>query len=151
MEAFRATYRSFPDEFRAWDEASIATLAEQGRKRLVRQIMFLTGLYWHCVTLIQCEGLEESDLQEKQWAKSGRKFKGPSNVEKYTKGTLDAAYESMHAFFVIHEVLGGESSVWWSFCHRAFSTSVRLFCIFSSSRVEILKFTDYRGTSTQET
>lgn len=126
IEAFRATYRTFPDEFRAWDETSIATLAGQGRKRLVRQIMFLTGLYWHCITLIQLEGLEESEAQEKHWAKAGRKFKGPSNVEKYAKGTLDAAYESMRAFFVIHDVLGGESSVWWSFCHRAFSTSVRL-------------------------
>ncbi|QGA20477.1 hypothetical protein EYB26_008181 [Talaromyces marneffei] len=124
MEAFRATYRTFPDEFRAWDATSIATLAGQGRKRLVRQIMFLTGLYWHCVTLIQCEGLEESEVQEKQWVKAMRKFKGPSNVEKYTKGTLDAACESIRAFFVIHDVLGGESSVWWSFCHRAFATSI---------------------------
>ncbi|PCG91678.1 Transcription factor [Penicillium occitanis (nom. inval.)] len=126
IEAFRATYRTFPDEFRAWDETSIAILAGQGRKRLVRQIMFLTGLYWHCVTLIQLEGLEESEAQEKHWAKAGRKFKGPSNVEKYAKGTLDAAYESMRAFFVIHDVLGGESSVWWSFCHRAFSTSITI-------------------------
>lgn len=126
MEAFRATYRTFPDEFRAWDEASIAALAQRGRKRLVRQIMFLTGLYWHCVVLVQCEGLEESEAQEKQLSKMGKSCKGSSGVEKYTKGTLEAAYESMRAFFVVHDVLGGESSVWWSFCHRAFTVSVSL-------------------------
>ncbi|EED16710.1 conserved hypothetical protein [Talaromyces stipitatus ATCC 10500] len=76
--------------------------------------------------LIQCEGLEESEAQEKQWIEAGRTFSGPSSVEKYAKGTLDAAYESMRALFVIHDVLGGQSSVWWSFCHRAFSTSITI-------------------------
>lgn len=124
LSRFRACYRSFPDAFRAWDEGSIAALAQQGKKRLVRQIMFLTGLYWHCMTLIQSEGLEDIDYTVYE---SG---KGPVNIDSWIRGTLDAASESMRAFFIIHAVLRGESSVWWAFCHRAFSVSV---CFSSAS------------------
>ncbi|KAL1970699.1 hypothetical protein VTN77DRAFT_4343 [Rasamsonia byssochlamydoides] len=111
LARFRATYRSFPDAFRAWDEDRIAALVQQGEKRLVRQIMFLTGLYWHCIMLIQSEALEEPSSAD-------------GNTDAAVRGTLEAAYESMRAFFVIHSVLKGEGGVWWAFCHRAFSASI---------------------------
>lgn len=123
LTRFRTCYQSFPDAFRAWDEASIAKIAQQGKKRLVRQIMFLTGLYWYCLTLIYSEGLEEFTFLSED---SGKKMMGPGNADIWFRGTLEAALESMRAFFVIHDVLGGESSVWWAFCHRAFSVSVGL-------------------------
>lgn len=121
LARFRATYRSFPDAFRAWDENRIATLVQQGEKRLVRQIMFLTGLYWHCITLIQSEGLEETSAATEGRGNSDASSSNTASI----RGTLEAAYEAMRAFFVIHSVLRGEGSVWWAFCHRAFSTAVR--------------------------
>lgn len=120
LARFRACYRSFPDEFRAWDEDSIKRLAEQGNKRLVRQIMFLTGLYWYCMTMVQSEALEEMSSSQHEEGKPT----GPSSLDSSVRGTLDYAYESMRAFFVIHNVLGEEGSVWWAFGHRAFSVSV---------------------------
>ncbi|CRG90262.1 putative transcriptional regulatory protein PB1A11,04c [Talaromyces islandicus] len=120
LARFRTCYRSFPDEFRAWDEDSIKRLAEKGNKRLVRQIMFLTGLYWYCMTLIQSEVLDEmSNVQQEDG-----KPTGSSSLESYIRGALDYAYESMRAFFIIHHVLGEEGSVWWAFGHRAFSVSI---------------------------
>ncbi|OKL59279.1 hypothetical protein UA08_05413 [Talaromyces atroroseus] len=126
LARFRACYRSFPDAFRAWDEDCIAEKARQGKKRLIRQIMFLTGLYWHCMTLIHSEGLEDFSFTPPPSSSSTSEVeKSPAgNVDVWIRGTLDAAYQSMRAFFVIHAVLGGESSVWWAFCHRAFSVSV---------------------------
>lgn len=120
LSRFRACYRSFPDAFRAWDETFIATLAQQGKKRLIRQIMFLTGLYWFCMTLVQSEGLEDLTCTPPEGVKSS-----VNNIDNCIRGTLDAASESMRAFFVVYDVFGGESSVWWAFCHRAFSVSVR--------------------------
>lgn len=124
LARFRATYRSFPDAFRAWDESRIATLVQQGEKRLVRQIMFLTGIYWHCITLIQSEGLEEAST-EGRGNSDASSSSSSSSSNAAIRGTLEAAYEAMRAFFVIHSVLKGEGSVWWAFCHRAFSAAVR--------------------------
>jgi hypothetical protein len=121
LARFRATYRFFPDVFRAWDETSIAQLAQQGHRRLVRQIIFLTGLFWHCMTLFQSEGLEETNITQSD---SKSPSQAASNMDLVIRGTLEAAHESMRAFFVIHAVLGDEGSVWWAFCHRAFSASV---------------------------
>ncbi|KAH8700441.1 fungal-specific transcription factor domain-containing protein [Talaromyces proteolyticus] len=120
LSRFRACYRSFPDDFRAWDDASIATLVQQGNKRLVRQIMFLFGLYWHCMTLIYSEALDDSYAQ----SEGGSRSTGPGSLDSFIRGTLVAASESMRAFFVIQSVLGEEGSVWWAFGHRAFSTSI---------------------------
>jgi hypothetical protein len=129
LARFRSCYRSFPDEFRAWDEDSIKRLAEQGNKRLVRQILFLTGLYWYCMTLIQSEILD--DMSNVQQHEDGKPTGSTSSLDASIRGTLDCAYESMRAFFVIHRVLGDEGSVWWAFGHRAFSVSVRFPLLFS--------------------
>ncbi|QKX53481.1 uncharacterized protein TRUGW13939_00560 [Talaromyces rugulosus] len=124
LARFRACYRTFPDEFRAWDEDSIKRLAEQGNKRLVRQITFLTGLYWHCMTLVQSEALDEmSNLQQQQ--EDSKPANVSSSLDSSIRGTLDCAYESMRAFFATHDVLGEEGSVWWAFGHRAFSVSAK--------------------------
>ncbi|OBT76471.1 hypothetical protein VF21_03983 [Pseudogymnoascus sp. 05NY08] len=103
LASFRAVYRSFPDQFRCWDSASIAHLALTN-KRLVRQTLFLTSNYWHNVML-----LHSSESKEV-----------PMNV----KGTLEAAHEAISAFFLLVEVFGAEARVWWVFCHRAFLESV---------------------------
>lgn len=133
LARFRACYRSFPDEFRAWDEESIKRLAEQGNKRLVRQIMFLTGLYWYCMTLIQSEALDEmSNLQHQQHDGNGKPTSSStsSSLDSFIRGLLDCAYESMRSFFAIHNVLGEEGSVWWAFGHREFSVSVCFFLLY---------------------
>jgi hypothetical protein len=125
LARFRACYRSFPDEFRAWDEDSIEKLIEQGNKRLIRQIMFLAGLYWYCMTLVQSEALDEmSNLLQQE---DGKPVSVSSSLDSSIRGTLDCAYESMRAFFAIQNVLGEEGSVRWAFSHRAFSVSVCFF------------------------
>lgn len=99
LSDFRAVYRSFPDVFRCWDHDSIVVLA-QTNKRLVRQTLFLTSNYFHNLMLVH-----SSDSPEV-----------PPNI----RGTLDAAHEAVHAFFILNELLESESKVWWVFNHRAF-------------------------------
>jgi hypothetical protein len=97
---FRAVYRGYADSFRSFTPQSLHALAAQGNKRLVRQTLFLTSNYWHNVMLLHSSGCADV----------------PMNV----KGTLEAAHEATGAFFLLWEILGQETRVWWVFCHRAY-------------------------------
>lgn len=113
LARFRATYRTFPDIFRAWDETGICKLARHDN-RIVRQILFLTSNYWHCVMLIQLEGAES--LPDS--APAG------ANKEGNIRGTVEAAHEALKAFFVLRVLMVTEAGVWWVFCHRSFLQAV---------------------------
>jgi Fungal specific transcription factor domain len=106
LSRFRAAYRSFPDIFRAWDESSICDIAKYN-KRLVLQTLFLTSNYYHCLMLVQAE----EDTVD-----------GSINL----RGAMEAAHEAIKSFFVLHALLESEASVWWVFCHRAFTEAVRV-------------------------
>jgi transcription factor-like protein len=120
LARYRVTYRSFPDASRVWDEAGITDLARGGETRLVRQVMFLTGLYWHCVMLIQAEGVEDMMAGLGEDSKSWRQWGKDINV----RGTLEAAHKAMRAFFAMDSVLKEEAQVWWLFSHGAFFEAV---------------------------
>jgi hypothetical protein len=96
---FRAVYRSFPDIFRSWDQASLTQLAATN-KRIVRQTLFLTSNYYHNLMLVHAS--ESPDV--------------PVNV----RATLEAAHEAINAFFVLFVLFDHEARVWWVFNHRAF-------------------------------
>jgi hypothetical protein len=96
---FRAVYRSFPDIFRSWDAESLTLLAATN-KRVVRQTLFLCSNYFHNVMLLHSSGSAEV----------------PVNV----RGTLEAAHDAIHTFFLLYELFESEAKVWWVFNHRAF-------------------------------
>ncbi|KAH8804762.1 fungal-specific transcription factor domain-containing protein [Xylogone sp. PMI_703] len=96
---FRSVYRSFPDIFRSWNEESITLLAQEN-KRIVRQTLFLTSNYFHNVMLLHSSASAEV----------------PVNI----RGTLEAAHDAIHSFFLLYALLGNEAKVWWVFNHRAF-------------------------------
>lgn len=101
---FRAVYRSFPDAFRSWDAESLARLAAGSRgeagKRVVRQTLFLSSNYFHNLMLVHASEAPGA----------------PCNV----RGTLEAAHDAIHAFFVLCDLFEAEARVWWVFNHRAF-------------------------------
>lgn len=132
LARYRVTYRSFPDASRVWDEVGITDLARGGETRLVRQVMFLTGLYWHCVMLIQAEGVEDMMAGLGEDSKSWRQWGKDINV----RGTLEAAHKAMRAFFTMDSVLRRSPGLvvilpWRIFrsrISRPFSPSTLVYC-----------------------
>lgn len=104
ISKFKQVYLSVPAMFRTWDNHSIISLVGTN-ERLLRQILFLTSNYFHCVMLVQAAESEEV----------------PINIA----GTLDAAHEAITSFFLLHRLLHNEAGVWYHFQHRAFSEAVR--------------------------
>ncbi|KAI9811838.1 MAG: hypothetical protein M1827_005189 [Pycnora praestabilis] len=100
---FRSVYRSFPDMFRSWNETTICEIATRD-KRMVRQTLFLTSNYFHCLMLLHSEDSDEV----------------PINV----RGTLEAAHDAINSFFLLHTLFASEAVVWWVFQHRAFSEAL---------------------------
>ncbi len=126
LSRFRTCYRSFPEAFRAWDEQSIRKLYHRdiAGQRLVRQIMFTTTNYWHCIMLIQqegTEGLQESLSLGSDPMANKKEQGGPIGC---LKGTLEAAHEALRGFFVIDTMVDNEAATWWMLCHRAFTEAV---------------------------
>ncbi len=103
---FRNVYRSFPAMFRNWDNDAIRALVGTN-ERLLRQILFLTSNYWHCAMLVYAD--EQSH-----------------EVTLDVMGTLEAAQKAINAFFLLHQLLENEATVWYHFQHRAFSEAVRV-------------------------
>ena len=119
LSRFRTCYRSFPDVFRAWDENGIYELGKRDSagRRLVRQILFLTSNYWHCVMLIHMEGCESASETPVPTGDQA----GPLTS---VKGALEAGHEAIRSFFVLHTLLQGEAGTWWVMAHRAFTEAV---------------------------
>ena len=105
IAAFRRLYKSFPSNLTQLDWH---ILEQQARTnpRGVRQNLFLTSNYYHCLMLLQaCEN--ES-----------------AGVERNLKPALEAAHEAITAFFKLWNFFEAEAGVWWVFQHRAFEESL---------------------------
>ncbi len=99
LSDFRSVFRSFPDVFRSWDNASLTLLAASN-KRIVRQTLFLTSNYHHNVMLLH----------------SSESAEVPMNM----RAALEAAHDAINAFFLLYALFEAEAKVWWVFNHRAF-------------------------------
>lgn len=103
LSKFANLYRSVPAMLRTVDDDSMDLLSKSN-ERLLRQILFLTSNYFHCVMLVQADEGENTPYD--------------------TIGTLDAAHQAMNAFFLLHRLLPREAYVWYHFQHRAFAEAV---------------------------
>ncbi|KAK5174915.1 uncharacterized protein LTR77_000051 [Saxophila tyrrhenica] len=105
IAAFKRLYKSFPPTLTQLDHT---TLQQQARTnpRAVRQNLFLTSNYFHCVMLLHAS---ENDS---------------AGVECNVKPALEAAHEAIWAFIKLWGFFEAEAGVWWVFQHRAFEESL---------------------------
>ncbi|KXT06737.1 hypothetical protein AC578_8485 [Pseudocercospora eumusae] len=105
VAAFRRLYRSFPAQLTILDYNVLQQQA-QTNSRAVRQNLFLTSNYFHCLALLQ---MAENKAQ---------------GVEPNVKAALEAAHEALCAFFKLWGLFEVEAGVWWVFQHRAFEEAL---------------------------
>ena len=105
ISSFRALYRTFPPFLTILDSQTLQHQVQQN-PRAVRQNLFLTSNYYHCLMILQASENEEVGIE--------------CNV----RGTLEAAHEAICAFFKLHKFFEHEAGVWWVFQHRAFEEAV---------------------------
>lgn len=105
IAAFRRLYKSFPSNLTQLDFHILQQQAVTN-SRSVRQNLFLTSNYYHCLMLLQASENE------------------PAGVEINIKPTLEAAHEAIWAFFKLWAYFEPEAGVWWVFQHRAFEEAL---------------------------
>ncbi|KJY00112.1 Zn(II)2Cys6 transcription factor like protein [Zymoseptoria brevis] len=105
VAAFRRLYKSFPAYLTVLDHG-ILQQQVASNPRAVRQNLFLTSNYYHCLALLQAS---DNAAQE---------------VEVNVKGALEAAHEALCAFFKLFGLFEIEAGVWWEYQHRAFEESL---------------------------
>ncbi|CAK3977058.1 transcriptional regulatory [Lecanosticta acicola] len=103
--AFKRLYKSFPSPLTILDHKILQQQAINS-PRQVRQNLFLTSNYYHCMALLQASENPEADVRP--------------NI----KETLEAAHEAVSAFFKLWTIFEVEASVWWVVQHRAFEDSL---------------------------
>lgn len=105
IAAFKRLYRSFPPFL---TQVDFTMLQQQlpDNSRGVRQNLFLTSNYFHCLMLLQASENEAA------------------GVECHLKPALEAAHEAIWAFFKLWSYFEAEAGVWWVFQHRAFEESL---------------------------
>ncbi|PNS17045.1 hypothetical protein CAC42_5009 [Sphaceloma murrayae] len=107
VSSFRALYRSFPTHLTILDAGALQQEALTN-PRVVRQNLFLTSNFYHCLMILQaCENEEVG-------------------VECNIRGSLEAAHEALWSFFKLVRMFELEASVWWVFQHRAFEEAVTI-------------------------
>lgn len=107
ISSFRTLYNSFPANLTTLDLPYLERHALH-EPRSVKQNLFLTSNYYHCLMILEaCEYHE-------------------AGVERDTLGTLEAAHESIWAFFKFIRLFEPEAGVWWTFQHRAFEEAVSI-------------------------
>lgn len=113
IAAFKRLYKSFPTHLTTLD---YLTLQHQAAltPRAVRQNLFLTSNYYHCVMLLHAS---ESSA---------------GGVERNVRAALEAAHEAIWAFFKLWGFFETEAAVWWVFQHRAFEESLLIAHLLSS-------------------
>ena len=107
VAAFRRLYKSFPSTLTTLDFEQLRQQAAVN-PRAVRQNLFLTSNYYHCLMLLQASENESA------------------GVECNIKGALEAAHEAIWAFFKLWNLLESEAGVWWVFQHRAFEEALAM-------------------------
>ena len=105
IAAFRRLYKTFPAYLTTLDYAVLQQQASIN-PRAVRQNLFLTSNYYHCLMLLQASENESA------------------GVEANVKGALEAAHEAIWSFFKLWGLFEAEAGVWWVFQHRAFEESL---------------------------
>ena len=105
IAAFKRLYKSFPAHLTNLD---YLTLQHQvpATPRAVRQNLFLTSNYHHCLMLLQASENEAG------------------GVERNVRAALESAHEAIWAFFKLWAFFENEAAVWWVFQHRAFEESL---------------------------
>lgn len=105
VAAFKRLYKSFPPHLTTLD---YLTLHDQvpHTPRAVRQNLFLTSNYHHCLML----------LHASENAAGG--------VSRNVRCALEAAHEAIWTFFKLWAFFETEAAVWWVFQHRAFEESL---------------------------
>ena len=96
IAAFRRLYKSFPSNLTQLDYNVLQRRARTN-PRGVRQNLFLTSNYFHCLMLIQASENESA------------------GVECNLKPALEAAHEAIWAFFILWGFFEVEAGVWWVF------------------------------------
>jgi hypothetical protein len=116
IAAFRRLYKSFPP---ALTQLDTGVLRQQAltNPRGVRQNLFLTSNYFHCLMLLQAS---ENDS---------------AGVDCNVKLALEAAHEAIWAFFKLWSFFEAEAGVWWVFQHRAFEESLLMAHLLASQVV----------------
>ncbi|KAF2219593.1 fungal-specific transcription factor domain-containing protein [Elsinoe ampelina] len=107
VSSFRALYRSFPNVLTILDFSTLqaeATVNPRG----VRQNLFLTSNFYHCLMILQASENDEA------------------GVECNIRGSLEAAHEALWSFFKLVKLFELEATVWWVFQHRAFEEAVTI-------------------------
>lgn len=117
IATFRRLYRSFPAHLTLLD---YDTLRAQSltHPRQVRQNLFLTSNYFHCLMLLHA-GEDVS-----------------AGVTCYLKPALEAAHEAIRAFFKLWDFFESEAGVWWVFQHRAFEEALLIAHLLTTVNVE---------------
>ncbi|KAF2161140.1 hypothetical protein M409DRAFT_28470 [Zasmidium cellare ATCC 36951] len=105
VAAFKRLYKSFPSPLTILD---YSVLQQQviNHPRQVRQNLFLTSNYFHCLMLLQASENTEA------------------SVEPNIKASIEAAHEALCAFFKLWGLFEIEAGVWWVSQHRAFEESL---------------------------
>ncbi|WPG98011.1 Hypothetical protein R9X50_00079500 [Acrodontium crateriforme] len=105
ISAFKRLYKSFPAHLTQLD---YVTLQHQvsAHPRAVRQNLFLTSNYYHCLMLLYaCENPAQG-------------------VRADVKHALEAAHEAIWAFFKLWGLFENEAGVWWLIQHSAWEESL---------------------------
>lgn len=92
--AFKRLYKSFPSALTILDH-NILQQQAISNPRQVRQNIFLTSNYYHCMALLQASENAEA------------------GVEPNVKAALEAAHEAVGAFFKLWSLFETEATVWW--------------------------------------
>lgn len=105
IAGFRRTYKTFPS-FLTTLEYGVLQQQAISHPRAVRQNLFLTSNYYHCLMLLYASENENAGVA--------------ANI----KGALEAAHEAVWSFFKYWGLFESEAGVWWVFQHRAFEESL---------------------------
>ncbi|KAM0724291.1 hypothetical protein Q7P37_000173 [Cladosporium fusiforme] len=120
IAAFKRLYKSFPAHLTLLDYRTLQQQVET-TPRAVRQNLFLTSNYHHCLML----------LHASENAAGG--------VERNVSAALEAAHVAIWAFFKLWGFFETEAAVWWVFQHRAFEESLLMAHLLSSLPEEVLR------------
>ncbi|KAL1305409.1 hypothetical protein AAFC00_002296 [Neodothiora populina] len=107
VSSFRSLYRSCSSALTNLDYVTLQTQS-MTNPRFVRQNLFLTSNYHHCMMLLQAN-------------------ENPSaGVECNVRGALEAAHEAIWAYFKLYGLFENDAGVWWVFQHRAFEEALTI-------------------------
>jgi len=112
--SFREIWKAAPSFLTTSDYETLRQMSLHSG-RAVRQNLFFTSNFYHCLMIIQA--FEDAEV----------------GVELNFRGALEAAHEAIWAYFKLNDFFEGDAGVWWAFQHRAFEEAVSCFFLSFSS------------------